>query len=46
MSKPSPGSQGEPLRIGCRMQMLLLVAFVVLFLAACWLVGTMVATSP
>lgn len=46
MSKPSPGLQDEPLRIGCRMQILLLMAFVVLFLAACWLVGTMVATSP
>ncbi len=46
MSKPSPGSQGEPSQIGCRMQMLLLVTFVLLFIAACWLIGTAMATSP
>lgn len=45
MRKPSFASHSEPLQIGCRMQILLLVTFVVLFLAACWLVGTMVATS-
>ena len=46
MNKPSPGSQDKPLQIGCRMQMLLLVAFVLLFIATCWLIGTAVATSP
>jgi hypothetical protein len=46
MSKSSPRSPGEPWVIGCRMQMLLLVTFVGLFLAACWLVGTIVAPSP
>jgi len=46
MSKSSPRSPGEPWEIGCRMQMLLLVTFVVLFVAACWMVGSVVATSP
>lgn len=45
MSKSSTRLPGEPWEIGCRMQILLLVTLVVLFLAACWLVGTMVATS-
>lgn len=46
MNKPSSGSQGEPLQIGCRMRMLLLVTFVLLFTAVCWLIGKMLATSP
>lgn len=45
MSKPSPGSQVEPSQIGCRTQMMLLVTFVLLFLAACWLVGMLMANS-
>ena len=46
MSKSSPRSPGEPWEIGCRMQMLLLVTFAVLFIAACGMVGSLVATSP
>jgi len=44
MSKPLPGSPGEPSGFGCRMQMLLLVAFFLLFVTACWLIGKIVAT--
>jgi hypothetical protein len=43
MSNPPSASQGEPLQIGCRMQMLLLATFASLFVAACWLIGTMMA---
>lgn len=42
MKKHSPG---EPWQLGFRMQVLLLAAFVLLFLAACWLVGTAIASS-
>jgi hypothetical protein len=42
----SKRSAGEPWQIGYRMKILLLAAFVLLFLAACWLVGTAMATSP
>ena len=42
MKKHSPG---EPWQLGCDTQMMMLAAFVLLFLAACWLVGTAIASS-
>lgn len=45
MNKTPSAFHGEPMQIGCRVQMMLLAAFVLLFLAACWLVGTLVAAS-
>ena len=42
MKKHSPG---EPWQLGCRMQMRLLAAFVLLFVSACWLVGTAIVSS-
>jgi hypothetical protein len=35
-----------PLQIGCRAQAMLVMAFVALFLVACWLIGTLAARSP
>ena len=42
MNSPPFGSPGKASRLSCRMRMLTLVMFVILFVTVCWGVGTII----
>lgn len=45
MRKVAPPEADAPLQLGCRAQATYVLAFVLLFIAACWLIGSAVAAA-